>query len=209
MSVRRFWSTSGLRRSTQEAAVGAVAGPGVVAHAIGRRHPHHDRLAQRVHLVEAIHRLVHVPLVAAEGLLGEEEVLPVLHVEDGEAAQRVLVVAGRVVDAHRARLAFEVHLEHVGDLAALLAEEVRPQRAVGLVGRQHVVGTLRPRHLVALAQARLELEGPLGELDLEPALRRGRLAGQKVALPVGGGAQHQPLPRGQRVGDADSHGGRV
>ena len=52
-----------------------------------------------VHRVEKRRRLVDAPLASEERFFGKEEVLPVLHVEDGEATQRVLRVAGRDVGA--------------------------------------------------------------------------------------------------------------
>ena len=60
-------------------------------------------LSTRVHRVEQLERLVDLPVVAEERLLGEEEVLAVLHVEDGVRLERVLVVARRDVGAHEWR----------------------------------------------------------------------------------------------------------
>ncbi len=99
--------------------------------------------------------LVHLPLPPQEGLLGEEQVLAVLHVEDAVAPQRVLVVAGRQIGAQHVLAAEDgrVELDHLRERALVRALEVR----VDVAG---LLGCHQRQQVRAHCPARLAVVGP-------------------------------------------------
>ena len=145
-----------------------------------------------------------------EGLVGEEEVLPVLHEDDRKAAERVLVVAGRQVAADLVVAVEELRRElherreppHLG------VEEVRIGDPRVLLGHDHeLVGSDRPVRGSALDQAGLEVQERLVRLeregrDVAVLADRHRL---EVAIPVLLGAQHHAAAA-RRVGDPEGPG---
>ena len=140
-----------------------------------------------------------------ERLLGEEEVLPVLHVHDRKAAQRVLVVPGRQVTADLVVAREELRLEfhERGEPPRLGTEEEGIHEARVRLGHdRELVGAERPMRGSALDEARLEIEERLIDLQLERrdvAVLADR-DGLDVPLPVLLGAEHHAAaPR--RVGD--------
>ena len=140
-----------------------------------------DDLGDRAVLGGGVERLVDLPLVAAEGERRIEEVLAVVHVEDGEARARVLVVRGRQVGPDGAVVA-ERRRVPVGDElddAAGDGGEVRVD-VDGGAGRDLVVRPARPGGVV---EERLALEG------------RGQVGdGEGVRVVGAGGERHARGP---------------
>src|SRR5688572_32193972 len=103
-----------------------ISGSGVIDFAFVRIDPDDNGLLDGIHRIEQAQRFHDAPVATPECLVGEEEILTVLHVEHRVTPQRVLPVSRRVEDTEMMPPAGGVcELEELAFAAALVRMEMR------------------------------------------------------------------------------------
>ena len=155
---------------SQRPRVQLVARLRVLGHPIVGIDTQDDEVLDGVHGAQNITRLVDRPILTEERLRREEQVLPVLHVDDRELAQRVLVVPRRQIAAELVVAAkdFRWELHERGEPPHLGTEEVWVGDACVRLGHEsQLVGTEGPVRRPALDETRLEVQERLIRFELE------------------------------------------
>ena len=180
-----------------------VARPRVFGFAVARVDAHDDHFVDQTHRVQTRHRLVDVPLVAAERFVGKEQVLAVLHIDHRVPLEPVLGVARWQVDA-RLVVAMEQPRPELHQRRKAAGGRRPKVRVVRLrpVARQYgqPVGTAGPGQPVTATNEGLEVQprSLRRQLEDEGVSVAGDVIGFDVVVPVVGGAKHD-VPGLERI----------